>query len=261
MIVKNDYNECITNLVCSISKYFNIDYSHNTLSYVDDILNEYKPKNVVLLLFDGMGSNIIDRVLDKNAFLIKNKYKAIYSVFPATTVAATTSVLTGLNPVETGMLGWDMYYKDIDKTITVFTSALKEDELGRPLEEAKEYNKKHMITKPISERINEKGVDKGYYVSKFGTEKVETIDELFDTVENICNKDGKKYIYGYYKDPDSLMHEFGCDSNEAIDCINDINKRVEELSNKLENTIIFVIADHGHYNVEDIYLLSYIPHR
>ena len=30
MIVKNNYNECITNLACSIRKYFDLDYSQST---------------------------------------------------------------------------------------------------------------------------------------------------------------------------------------------------------------------------------------
>lgn len=120
MVVKNNYNECLTNLACSIRKYFNLEYKHNTLEYIDKILEEKKPKNVVTILCDGMGSNIMDRVLNKDDFLIKHRLKPITTVFPATTVAATTSMMTGLNPVETAMLGWDMYYKDIDKTITTF---------------------------------------------------------------------------------------------------------------------------------------------
>ena len=100
MIVKYNYNECLTNLACSIRKYFNLDYKHNTLDYIDQILSDYKPKNVVTILCDGMGSNIIDRMLNKDSFLIKNRIKTITTVFPATTVAATTSIITGYNPVE-----------------------------------------------------------------------------------------------------------------------------------------------------------------
>ena len=63
MIVKNNYNECLTNLACSIRKYFELDYKHNTLDYIDKVLEEYKPKNVVTILCDGMGSNIMDRMI------------------------------------------------------------------------------------------------------------------------------------------------------------------------------------------------------
>ena len=93
MEVRNNYNECITNLACSIRKYFELEYKHNTIDYIDKILEEYDPKNVVTILCDGMGSNILDRVLSEDSFLIKHRIKPITTVFPATTVAATTSIM------------------------------------------------------------------------------------------------------------------------------------------------------------------------
>ena len=257
MKVKNNYNECLTNLACSIRKYFELEYKHNTLDYIDKELNEYQPKNVVTILCDGMGSNILDRMLDNNSFLIKNRIKPITTVFPATTVAVTTSILTGLNPVETGMLGWHMYYKDIDKTITVFMNSDKEDLSFTPLKEAEEYNNKHMIRKSISEEITENGKYKGYTLFPFGDNPYKDLDEMFNTIEKLCNEEGKKYIYAYDTDPDHTMHEIGCDKPEIKIIIEDINKRVEELSKKLTDTIIFVIADHGHHNVQNIFLEDY----
>ena len=257
MLVKNNYNECLTNLACSIRKYFGLDYKHNTLDYIDNILEEYQPKNVVTILCDGMGSIIMDRMLDQDAFLIKNRIKPITTVFPATTVAATTSMMTGLNPVETGMLGWDMYYKDIDKTITVFMNSEKGDVDYKPLQEAIDYNSKHMIRKTISKEINEKGIDKGYSLFPFGEKAYSTLDEMYERIETLCNEDGKKYIYAYDTDPDHTMHEIGCDKPEIKDIIVDINKRIEELSNKLTDTVIFVVADHGHHNVENLFIKDY----
>lgn len=257
MKVKNNYNECLTNLACSIRKYFNLEYKHNTLQYIDEILNEYNPKNVVTILCDGMGSNIMDRMLENNSFLIKNRLKAITTVFPATTVAATTSIMTGLNPVETGMLGWDMYYKDIDKTISVFMNSEKGDIGCNPLPEAIDYNKKNMIRKSIDKEINEQGKYKGYKLFPFGEDHYETLDDMLNRIEILCNQEGKKYIYAYDTEPDHTMHEIGCDRPEIKDIIKERNDKIEKLSNKLNNTIIFVIADHGHYNVEDIFIKDY----
>lgn len=257
MVVKNNYKECLTNLACSIRKYFGLEYKHETIEYIDKILEEKNPKNVVTILCDGMGSNIMDRTLEKDAFLIKNRIKKITTVFPATTVAATTSITTGLNPVETGMLGWDMYYKDIDKTITTFLNSAKEDEEHKVLPEAREYNKKHMITKSIMEEINEKGIDTGYILFPFGTDPYNDIDDMYNKIESLCNNPGKKYIYAYDTEPDHTMHELGCDTDEVKEIIKNINKKVEELSHKLKDTIIFVVADHGHKNVENIMLKDY----
>ena len=257
MKVKNNYNECLTNLACSIRKYFNLEFKHNTLDYIDKVLEEYKPKNVVTILCDGMGSNIMDRMLDSDSFLIKNRIKPITTVFPATTVAATTSMLTGLNPVETGMLGWDMYYKDLDKTITTFMNSDKEDPEHKPIKEAEEYNKKHMIRKSISEEIMEKGKDKGYILFPFGEDPYTDLDDMYNKIERLCKEEGKQYIYAYDTDPDHTMHELGCDSPEVVEIIKDRNKRIEELSKKLEDTIIFVVADHGHHNVNNLFIKDY----
>ena len=257
MVVKNNYNECLTNLACSIRKYFGLEYKHNTLDYIDKILEEKHPKNVVTILCDGMGSNIMDRMLPSNSFLIRNRIKSITTVFPATTVAATTSMMTGLNPVETGMLGWDMYYKDIDKTITVFMNSEKGDSECRTLQEAIDYNNKHMIRKSIMEELNEKTNYKGYILFPFGENAYKDLDEMYKIIENKCNEEGKKYIYVYDTNPDHTMHEIGCDKPEIKSIIEDINSRIEKLSKKINNTVIFVVADHGHHNVENLFIKDY----
>ncbi len=257
MLVKNNYNECLTNFACSIRKYFGLTYKHSTLDYIDKILEEYKPKNVVTILCDGMGSNIMDKMLDEDSFLIKNRIKAITTVFPATTVAATTSVTTGLNPCETAMLGWHMYYKDIDKTITVFRNSAKEDSDYKPLKEAIDYNQKHMIRKTISAEINEHGKYKGYDLFPFGNNCYHGINDMFNRIKSLCHEKGKKYIYAYNTEPDYTMHEVGCDKEEVKSIILDLNKRIEDLSNELNDTIIFVVADHGHHNVNNLFIKDY----
>lgn len=257
MIVKNNYNKCLTNLACSIRKYFELDYQHQTLDYIDNILNEYQPKNVVTILCDGMGYNIMNRVLEKNDFLVKNTLKPITTVFPATTVAATTSMITGLNPVETGMLGWNSYYKELDKVIATFLNHEKNDPYSKILSEAIEYNQKYMKRKSIVEYINGVGKYKGYSLFPFGDDSYNDIDDMYNRISKLCQEDGKKYIYAYNENPDHTMHELGSDSQEVKKIIQNINQKIQVLSDNLKDTIIFVVADHGHINVENIYLNNY----
>lgn len=257
MIVKNNYNECVTNLACSIRKYFELDYHHSTLKEVDELLEKNHPKNVVMILCDGMGSRILDKVLDSDSFLMKNRLKEITTVFPATTVAATTSITTGLNPVETAMLGWDMYYKEIDKVITTFKDCEKDNPNQEPLEEAINYKKSHMRTKTITKEINEKGKYTGYGLFPFGKNPYKDENEMDEKIIKYCNEPGKKFIYAYQEEPDSSMHHLGTYHERVKHIIRDINKRVEAISNKVEDTIIIVIADHGHVPVENIHLEDY----
>ena len=257
MKINNNYNECLTNLACSIRKYFELAYNHNTLSYIDEILEEKKPKNGVTILFDGMGSNILDRVLVSDSFFISHRIKPITTVFPATTVAATTSIQTGLNPSETGMLGWNMYFKDINKIITTFKESEKGDKSETPLEEAKKFKNKYMKTKTIVEEINEKGKYKGYRLYPIEENPYSDLEEMFEKIEKLCSENGKKYIYAYDTEPDHLMHRFGTYCSEIKDLIRYRDIMTQKLCNKLKDTVIFIVADHGHTPVENIHLENY----
>jgi predicted AlkP superfamily pyrophosphatase or phosphodiesterase len=258
MEVKNNYNECLTNLACSIRKNFGLPYKHGTIECVDKLLED-NPKNVVLILFDGMGSRIIDAILNKEDFFVKNKVKEITSVFPATTVAATNAIITGLNPSESGMIGWNIYCKDIDKIITTYLRCEKKDLTETPLEEADQYIKKYMITKSIMKEINEKGEDEGYQLMPFGNNHYTDLDDMLLRIKDICNRDDnkRKYIYAYDENPDSTMHVTGCFSKESQELIRIRSKKVEELCNELKDTLVIVVADHGHTDIDNIVLDNY----
>lgn len=255
MRLKNNYNECLTNLACSIRKYFNLEYKHNTLEYIDKILEKKKPKNVIVILFDGMGSRILNRTLNKDSFFIKSQIKEITSVFPATTVAATTSIRTGLNPVEHGWLGWNTYIKPLDKTITLFKNCIKGQEETICEEFLKVKNK--LVNKTIVDEINEKGDYHAVELFPFGTDSYINLDDMLSIIEKETKKEGKKYIYAYDEEPDKSMHTYGPDSKIVKDLIKIRNNKIEELCNKLEDALIIVIADHGHIKVNHIYLNDY----
>jgi predicted AlkP superfamily pyrophosphatase or phosphodiesterase len=254
MEVRNNYNECITNLACSIQKYFGIEPKHNTIDYIDEILNEKQPTNVVMILFDGMGSRILDRTLGEDSFFNRNKVKDITTVFPATTTAATTSIITGLNPVEHGWLGWNMYIKPINKTITLFKNKVK----GTEKVSNKFLEVKHMIDiETITEQINKKGKYKSKMIYPFGDDKYLNLDDMFEKIKKECEKNGKKYIYAYNEEPDGTMHMKGPDKNIIKKIIFEIEKKVEEFCRELKDTMVIIVADHGHKLVEPIYLDEY----
>ena len=257
MKVKNNYNECLTNLACSIRKYFGLEYKHNTLSYIDEILEKKQPRNVVLFLFDGMGSNILDRNLDKDAFFIKNRYKKITTVFPATTTAATTAIRTGLNPCEHGWIGWNVYLEPIDKIITLYMNREKGKE-----ETCREYFtvKDQLVNDTIADEINRKGEYKGLELFPFkaGNAKVyRDLDEMYTMINYALKEDGKHFIYAYNDEPDHTMHDFGPDSEEAKRLIETRNRKTEEFCKNLEDTLVIVVADHGHIKVDHIFLKDY----
>ena len=103
-IVWPDYQNCIANLPNSILKKWNLAPVGDTLPLADAYLKkEYK--NVVVLLLDGMGTSILENILDKDGPFRSHLAGSYKSVFLSTTVAATTSAMSGLQPCEHSWLG------------------------------------------------------------------------------------------------------------------------------------------------------------
>lgn len=247
-----NYDNCLTNVTNSILKYFDINPYHKTLKELDQKLNQKEYKNIVLILYDGMGSNLLNRNLDKNSFLNEHKIKDINSVFPSTTVASTTSVLSGLNPCEHGWLGWDLYFKNEEKIVTMFLNTIKDTNIV-----ASDVNlaNKYYPYKSIIELINEKY--QAYKLMPFGETCYENLENMNERIIQLTKQEGKKFIYAYCDEPDHTMHDLGTNHEDVVDLFKTINNSTEKLCESLKDTLVIVIADHGHLNCESITLSNY----
>ena len=244
-----DYDNCLVNLSNSVLKHFGAETSAPTLKMADKLL-ETEYKNVVVLLMDAMGMSILEKHLAPDGFLRSHLAGSYSSVFPPTTVAATTSVLSGLYPNEHGWLGWDMYFKELDKNETVFTNSnqLTEDEKGEIIEPspAADYHVafKYLPYKNIIDRINEAG-GKAYASMPFLPPFPQDLDSIFKRVEDLCALPDKKFIYAYWNEPDSTMHLYSPDSKQAHEMVVSLEKRIEEFASVLSDTLLLITADHG----------------
>ena len=98
-IVLPDYENSVLNLINSILKYYNVETKYDGLSVLDEKLKN-KYKNIVLIVLDGMGEEILN-LTSPNGFLKSNQKSVITSVFPSTTTAAMTTYYSGKPPIET----------------------------------------------------------------------------------------------------------------------------------------------------------------
>lgn len=250
--VLHDYERCIVNLLNSILKNFGVRMNGKTLPLADDLMaKDYK--NVVVFLLDGLGTSVLEENAPENGFFRRHLLDSIATVFPPTTVAATTSVISGMQPIEHAWLGWDCYYPQIDKNVTVFFNT----EQGTNQQAAEENVAwKYCGYQSIMDIINEAG-QKAYYVSPYAPPFCKTLDEICSRVVELCKEDEKKYIYAYWNQPDSVMHECGCRSTEAKQVIADLEKKMEEMSESLEDTLLIITADHGHIDGKNIAITDY----
>ena len=95
MVVNYEENNLV-NLSNSILTYFDVKTFHNTLEYLDKLLEEKKYKNVVLFVCDGLGFYNLKKLLKNDDFLRNKEIYELSSVFPPTTAAATTTLLSVL---------------------------------------------------------------------------------------------------------------------------------------------------------------------
>ncbi|MDD4112357.1 MAG: nucleotide pyrophosphatase, partial [Herbinix sp.] len=103
-IIFPDYDRSLLSITSSVLKNYNVNLGYKTLEYLDNILNR-NYRNVIFYLIDAMGSEILNKHHQESKFLINNRVDNLTTVFPSTTVAATTTAITGLPPVVSGWLG------------------------------------------------------------------------------------------------------------------------------------------------------------
>lgn len=251
-----DYSNCITNLTSSIQKYYGLKPNYKTINIVDKLLNEKEYKNVIVFVFDAMGSAIIDKNTTSNHFLRTHKIADLKATYPPTTANCTTAFVTGLNPIETGWLGWATYFKDLNLCIDNFPNV--ESLTKKSLLEEKLAYKKMPIThlgKTIEEKTN--GNVKYYTFMPFNENSYKSLKHLENRLINLCNQDHKKYIYVYYDEPDACMHIEGTASQNVKKHLNNISKLLNHIQRKTKDTIGFVSADHGQVDVIPIAFYTY----
>ena len=100
-IIYPDYKNSIVNLVSSILEIYDIKTDHPPLKQLDTKVLK-KKKNIVLFVLDGFGINLLNKFTSSTKFMNKNYISPITSVFPSTTSAAITSLISGKTPWEHG---------------------------------------------------------------------------------------------------------------------------------------------------------------
>lgn len=271
-----DYDHCLVNLASSVLKHFGAEYSAPTLSLADTYLAK-DHKNVVVLLLDAMGVSILQKHLSENGFFRSHLAGSYSSVFPPTTVAATTSVLSGKYPDEHAWLGWDCYFPELGKNVTVYTNSDQLIEAGSPFSIEKEARPGDYDCPAVEERrpaadfhvgftytpyenIVSKIINAGgnaYFSSPYAEPNPQDLDAILKRVTDLCREPEKKFIYAYWNEPDSTMHRTGTVSKETHEIVTALEKRVEEFAEGLSDTLLFITADHGHMDSKNLCILDY----
>lgn len=249
-----DYTNSGLNAVSSIASYFHCPLPHPTLPFLDRELQKGY-RSVVLMLFDGMGMDLLSHALPEDSFLRTHAAHALSAVYPSTTTNATTCIECGVSPREGGWLGWTLYFPQIEKPVDVFTN-LSNGEPAADYPVADRYIPRQMLFP----RINEAGDAHACIVSRYGDVKIDSLDGLFSTTLSLLRDERRHYIYAYWHDPDHTMHEMGCYHPQVLDAVREIDRRVAQFASEMPaDTLLLVTADHGLVDAEFHYLAEEAP--
>ncbi len=113
-----NYDHSILGIPNSLLNHYGAKAHHKTLPVLDNYLKK-KYKNVILIILDGMGVDMLQHNLSNFSFLRRHVKTKLSSVFPSTTVAAFTAHCCGLSPIEHGRLGWAPYFKHLKRVVEI----------------------------------------------------------------------------------------------------------------------------------------------
>lgn len=250
-----DYRNCIANLACSVLAHYGITPPNPTLPAADALLKAHPAKHVLVLLIDGMGVSNMEMHLAPKGFFRSHLVTTYSSTFPPTTVAATTAMLSGLTPNQSGWLGWVGYFPQVDRNVVYYWNA--DNDTGEAIRECN-VPWTYVPYRSLQDQIAEKGTP-AYarlpFLPPWQPGEFPSLDAFLNDVEALCAKDEPSYIYAYWDALDTLMHKNGVEGEAVGQLMRQIEKRVEEMASRLSDTLLLITADHGHISTRKEELL------
>lgn len=236
--------ENLVNIANSILKAYGLKTYHETYQPLDELLkkNGVPNRKFCLILLDGFGSSIQYIHRHYAPFIYEHRLFKITSVFPPTTVAATTSLLTGKYPMETGWMGWTEKFPMFSRPITVFPSTfIGSANVSAPT------SWELLPTLQLDQLINAKGKYKAEKIMGFTLQPPTAKNHFLQTALRLKDVD---FLYSYWTDPDATLHEFGVHSAEVENVVHELDEEVKKLTQMYPDVLFITLADHGHIDVQ-----------
>lgn len=212
---------------------------------------------IVLIAADGVGSRQIE-TLSPHGLLARNKCADLSSVFLSTTACAITTLMSGQPPRAHGLVGWHMYFDEIDAMLAVLPLTRRGLRSEPPEELARRAELLFGAGLPLAglsgaihalgpDAIHDSPFSRAYgggaqRSGHFGTA---------DMFERICelaqDRQGPRYVYAYFDTFDACSHRYGCQSDQARAVLEEFELRLQGALQRLagSGTLLIVTADHG----------------
>jgi hypothetical protein len=212
-------------------------------------------RQVVLWVIDGLGYDYLcehPEAVHLNAAL----QGAITSVYPPTTASAITTFLTGDAPQQHGLTGWFVYFRELGSILSVLPGRAR---YGGTAYGAGGIDVARLFAhRPFADRIGVESysfspahiVDSEFNLAHLGASTrvgYRTLQELCDKTLEIAKQPGRRYLYLYWPELDTIGHHNGIWSEEAARHLQLLDQAFASLCVGLQGTgtLLIVCADHG----------------
>ena len=261
-IIYPDYDRCILSTLSSLTGYFGAALSYPPLAELTPLLDT-RPRHVMLLLLDGMGTHPLYHALGEDSYLRSHQIATVTSIFPPTTAAATTAYYCGKSALESGWLGWHLHMKEFATDVVAFLGRAyytgKSVDGPYPAGELIPYETVFDRLKGLCEThtlyafdsYSEHGVDMRHRVSSF--------EDVARTLEAISHGDRPSFTIAYWNQPDAAMHLHGLDSPEARAQFRALDERLARLHGRLRDTLLVITSDHGMIDTTEAVDVARLP--
>ncbi len=194
-------------------------------------------------------------------------FKSLSSVFPSTTTAAITSIMTGYTPQEHGLVGYMLFLKEYGTVVDMIRLSPVHIKSNNALIDYGFDPQKFLGISNLHKILSENGIDNYVFVKRAykdsGLSKIlypdvqtvphVTLSDLYVQLRRMLNmKKGQTgYFYVYWDVVDTLSHQYTPISEESkAELINVFLMLKEELINKLDSdvakeSLIIIVGDHG----------------
>lgn len=235
-------------------------------------------RDVVVLLIDGLGSELIARHPDVAPTLTAHVYATLMAGFPATTATSLATLALGAPCATHGIVGYSFAMPDADGARLL--NALRWRMDSATGESAMQAYPPQSV-QPATSRLQDlaaAGIEVHYVIPAYqqtsgltlaafrapGTlHPATTLEEVRAGILDVArhHDSGRRFAYAYWPDLDATGHLYGPESPQWLDVLRAVDAFVADLMSDLPDTCaLLVTGDHGMIHAHNVIDLDSRPH-
>lgn len=215
-------------------------------------------KNILFILVDGMGSNLIDNLPD-TSILKSHHLLDINTVFPTTTGCVLPSIAMAKYPATHGLYGWYGYNHDLKLNFKTLPY-LNRDTLEPLTISPNEIFKYPSIMDNLSRRTHAifpenlvNSIYSNYVASENKRKSYSNYECIPPMINNLLKESPENFIYLYISQVDSKEHKLGPYSEETKEELSKVELLIENIINTVNSNdfLVVITADHGQLTIHE----------